>query len=106
MIFQRTEWKIFVNGLGDLVGRLDIQRDFGDDAECTEAYDGAGENVGILFAGECHDVAGCVDKFERGDSAGKVAVVYAGAVRAGGDSTGNRNMRKRSEIVQGEVLCF
>src|SRR5882724_3185654 len=101
VVFERVEGKIFVDGLGDLISRLDIERHFGDDTKCAEADHSAGENIGVGFSGEFHDVAGGADDFERGDNGRKIPVFYAGAVRAGGDSASDRYVRQRGEIVQG-----
>src|SRR5256885_8698396 len=106
VLFERVEGKIFVDGLRDLIGGLNVERNVCDDAERAETDYRSGENIGVIFSGEFHDVAGGVDDFERGDNGRKIPVFYAGAVRAGGDSASDGNVWQRGEIVQGETALF
>src|SRR5438128_3465292 len=50
VLFKRTKGQILEDGLGNLIGRLNIEGDAGDDAEGAEAGNGAGENIRIRFA--------------------------------------------------------
>ncbi len=50
VVFHRVEGEIFVDVLAHLVGGLDVERDFCDDAEGAQANDGSWEKIGI-FAG-------------------------------------------------------
>ena len=101
VVFERVEGKILEDGLGDLIGRLNVERNACNDTERAEADYCSGENVRVIFSGEFHDVAGGVDDFDGGDGGGEIAIFFAGTVRAGGDSAGDGNVRKRGEIVQG-----
>jgi hypothetical protein len=47
------------------VSGLDIERDFGNYAECTERNYGSPEEFAVGFTGEFHQVAGCGNDFQR-----------------------------------------
>ena len=104
MLFHLIERKIFVNVLAHLEGRLDVERNFGDDAERAEADDSTVENIAVFGAREFDDIAICGDQFQRRDGAGEVAVLLAGAVRAGAARARDGDVRQGSEIVQREAF--
>src|SRR5260221_7299564 len=106
VVFERVEGEVFVDGLGDLIGRLNDERNVCDDTEGAETDYRSGENIGVGFARKYNDIAGGVDDFEGDDNGRKIAVSYAGAVRAGGDSASDGNVRERGEIVQRESFGF
>ena len=108
MMFELGEGEIFVDDLGDLEGRLEVEGGFGDDAEAAEVDDLAEEGVvvviGVFGAGE--GVEGTVggDEFEGADDGGEVAVVAAGAMGGGGAGSDNGDVRERGEVGDGEAL--
>ncbi len=51
VVFELRDGEVFVDGLGDLEGGLDVEGDFGDDAEGSEIDDGAEESGRRLWRG-------------------------------------------------------
>ena len=86
----------FEDALPDLVERLGVEREPRDHAEPAEVHDHAVE-VRVATLG-LDDVAGVGDELQRAHRRGQVA--GAGAVRAGGDRAGHRDVRERGEVVQ------
>src|SRR5262249_55419116 len=99
MLLERAERKIFIHGLRDLIGWLNIACDFGDDAERAETDDCAGKCIGIFFSRERDKFSNGVYKFQCGNGGGKTAVVHTGTMGSGGYCSSHGDMRKRGEIV-------
>ena len=103
VVFELGEGQVLVDDLGHLVARLHGEREVGDDAECAERDDRAGKALGVAFAGERVDLAIGADELERGDGGREISVVHARAVGGRGAGSGDRNVRQRGEVVQGEA---
>ena len=104
VVLELGEGKILVDDLAHLEGRLDVEGDGGDDTERAEVDDGAEEVVAVLLARDVDDVSVGGDDFKRCDLGGEVSVAWAGAVRRGGDGSGDGDVRERREVVEGVTL--
>ena len=100
VVLEVIEGEIFVDGLRDLKGGLDVERDGGDDAEGSEMDDRAGEGVGVFRAGDGVEAAVGGDDLHGGDGGGEVAVVAAGAVGSGGAGSDDGDVRERGQVVE------
>src|SRR6202008_3040208 len=78
VILHFREGKILIDILLNLKSRLDVERNFCNDAESGEADDSAGKNIRIVFAGKLDDIARSVDDVESGDRGSEFAVLNAG----------------------------
>ena len=101
MFFELRHGEVFVDGLRDLEGGLDVEGDAGDDAEGSEMDDGAEELVAVFGAGEGVELAVGGDDLDGGDGGGEVAVVDAGAVGSGGGGSDDGDVGERGEVVDG-----
>lgn len=103
VMFELRDGEVFVDGLGDLEGGLDVEGDAGGDAEGSEIDDGAEKLFAVFGAREAADAAVGGDELDGGDGGGEVAVVAAGAVGGGGAGSDDGDVGERGEIVDGEA---
>jgi hypothetical protein len=90
--------------LAHLVRGHGVQRHVGDDAEGAQRDHRAVEPVAVRFPAQDADLAVGGDQFERADRGAEAAVGVAGAVGAGGDRAGHRNVRQGGHVGQGAVV--
>ena len=90
------------DGLGDVVGRHQVERHRGHDAERAERHHGSGERVGIARPGQSAHGAGAVDELQRRDLGRQVADAVAGPVTGGRAGTGDGEMGQRGQRGQSE----
>lgn len=83
-------------------GRLQVERERGDDPEPTECDDRAVEDVGMALARKSDDLAVGRDDLHRRDRGGQAPVAVARAVRPGRASARDRDVRERGRVVEGE----
>jgi hypothetical protein len=106
MVLESGQGQIEVDGLRNLVGRLHIEGDAGEDAERAEMDRRAREFFGIAGMGEMDDVAAGVDEFESCCRGREIAVVEAGTVRRCCYGSGDGDVREGGEVVKGKAACI
>jgi len=87
-VLEFVEREVFVDGLDDLEGGLEVERETGDDAKRAERDYGSGEDVGVCRSGKVKEFAASGDEVDRADGCREALVGNAGAVRCGGAGSG------------------
>ena len=102
VLAERVEGQALEHPLPHLEGRLHVQGEAGDGAERAEPDHHAVE-VGVA-PGELQQLPAGGHQLHRRDRGREVPVPDAGAVRRRRHGTGDRDVRQRGEVVQGQPL--
>ena len=103
VMLEVSEGEVFVDGLGDLEGGLDIEGDSGKDTESSEMNDGSRKDVGVFGARDGVDGPVVGDDLEGGNGGGEVSVGGAGAVGGGGAGSDDGDVGQGGEVVEGKA---
>src|SRR5262249_17974062 len=97
---QLAGGQVLVDVLADLEVRHEVEGERGDDAECPQADDHAGEPAAVGVAAQRQQAAVGGDQVQGPDRGRQVAVAVARAVRSRRAGSGHRDVRQRGQVWQ------